>query len=389
MSQQTVKYVHFKPTNALLENPYIGFMDNADSGFDTRLIFQEILWRDFEPQKGKYDYARIENVLKVAQKQQKSVVLRFVPYVLKNEADMPDWAKDVNFYTQFSKAITALGKKFNGNSALYAVDMVIADAPYDGYVHKETDTTALKKIVDAYLHSFSHTHLLGLVANSDWIEYCQLVRPVGFYAEGFGDDYNMLIEYPKKIYQAKNVWKNAPVIFESFSDFTQWKKLDKDIDYIIEQALKWHVSAFNAKSSVVPVEWQGKVERWLNTMGYRFALRTAALPETCVVGERLEISMWLENRGVAPIYNRLPFKIRLQNEHFIWETEVVEIDIRTWFPGDVMETISVPLPNDLPVGKYRLLCGIGGGEYPVVQMAMETEKIGDFYLLDTIKIICG
>jgi hypothetical protein len=40
-----------------------------------------------------------------------------------------------------------------------------------------------------------------------------------------------------------------------------------------DQALKWHVSSFNAKSSPVPPEWMPLGEDWLRKMGCRLVLR--------------------------------------------------------------------------------------------------------------------
>jgi hypothetical protein len=52
-----------------------------------------------------------------------------------------------------------------------------------------------------------------------------------------------------------------------------WKDMGWDVDYIINESLKWHISSFNGKSSVVPKEWWPQVNRWLKKMGYRFVLR--------------------------------------------------------------------------------------------------------------------
>ena len=83
-----------------------------------------------------------------------------------------------------------------------------------------------------------------------------------------------------------------------------------DIDYIIDQSLKWHISSFNGKSSAVPKEWWPQVNRWLKKMGYRFVLRSLTYPAIVKEDGKLEFTSWWENKGVAPCYH--PFRLALR-----------------------------------------------------------------------------
>ncbi len=50
--------------------------------------------------------------------------------------------------------------------------------------------------------------------------------------------------------------QKAPVSVRGLLGDADLKDKGWDIDYIIDQSLKWHISSFNAKSSAVPAEWK-------------------------------------------------------------------------------------------------------------------------------------
>ena len=80
-----------------------------------------------------------------------------------------------------------------------------------------------------------------------------------------------------------------------------WKDMGWDIDYIIDQSLKWHISSFNGKSSAVPKEWWPQVDRWLKKMGYRFVLRKFTYPEIVKGGGKLEFTSWWRTKERLPV----------------------------------------------------------------------------------------
>jgi hypothetical protein len=136
-----------------------------------------------------------------------------------------------------------------------------------------------------------------------------------------------------------------------------WKNRGWDVDYIIDQSLKWRISSFNAKSSAVPEEWKPHVDRWLKRMGYRFALRKFTYPETVRPHGKLAYTTWWENKGVAPCYRQWPFALRLKGPA---RTEVflTDADIRTWMPGDNLHDGAVFIPADMPAGEYEIAVGL-------------------------------
>ena len=95
--------------------------------------------------------------------------------------------------------------------------------------------------------------------------------------------------------------------------------------------------------------------------------------------------MKIENKGVAPIYNKLPLKIRIKGEKT--QEYVTDIDVTKWLPGEYEENILMNIPSEFLNGEYELQIAIGGGEYPSVQFANELDQDGEFYNLIKIKII--
>ena len=120
-------------------------------------------------------------------------------------------------------------------------------------------------------------------------------------------------------------------------------------------------------------------------MGYHFAVRLFKYPEQACPGDTLECSMYLENTGVAPIYNFLPVRIRLRGSEQTYEFET-DIDIRTWMPGDKIERLTLTLPEEMASGTYHIEMGIFEKDGPVIHMPMDTARDGAYYELGTIKV---
>jgi hypothetical protein len=166
-----------------------------------------------------------------------------------------------------------------------------------------------------------------------------------------------------------------------------WKNKGWDVDYIIDQSLKWHISSFNGKSSAVPAEWQPAVDRWLKKMGYRFVLRKFTYPPRVRPQGKIEFTTWWENKGVAPCYRQFPLALRLKSA----ARAVVlpaDADIRTWLPGDVVYDSAVFAPADLPAGEYDLALALLDPQTrePKVKLAIEGRGADGWYTLGKLRV---
>jgi hypothetical protein len=153
------------------------------------------------------------------------------------------------------------------------------------------------------------------------------------------------------------MWKKGPISFESCGVMYDWLDLGYDLDEILEQGLRWHMSTFSNKGAPVPAEYRERVEKWCQKLGYRFAVRNVNYPGQAGGGDVLQLALWLQNLGVAPLYRDYPFVLRLKNEsHEVRHT--VTADVRDWLPGDIVLRSQWTLPFYMPEGSYFLQAAI-------------------------------
>jgi len=207
---------------------------------------------------------------------------------------------------------------------------------------------------------------------------------------GFSANWSHMNDYyPQAIinFGVRDAWKKAPVTLEVCWVMQHWKDMDWDVDHIIDESLKWHISSFNAKSSPVPNEWWPSVERWLGKMGYRFVLRKFTYPAALNPNSKLSFTSWWENKGVAPCYKKFPLALRLKKDEKT-EILVTNADIRTWLPGDNLYDDTVLVPLNMPAGEYDLQIGILDmlSNKPKVKLAISGKGLDGWYHLGKIKI---
>jgi hypothetical protein len=196
----------------------------------------------------------------------------------------------------------------------------------------------------------------------------------------------------------KDAWKKAPVSLEVCGTIKSWKGAKgsceycqgytiDDVNYIIDETLKWHISSFNAKSSGVPDEWRPLIDRWLKKMGYRFVLRSFSYPGSAARGEKISFLSWWDNKGVAPIYKKYLLALRLKNDAGS-EVLITDADIRSWFPGDNIYDDAVFIPGDMTAGTYQLQVGIVDiqGHEPKINLAITGRDPEGWYSLGKIEI---
>jgi hypothetical protein len=208
---------------------------------------------------------------------------------------------------------------------------------------------------------------------------------------GFGNPAwsHMQDYYPQGIvnFGMQDAWKKAPVTLEVCWVMQHWKDKGWDVDYIIDQSLKWHISSFNGKSSAVPEAWWPSVNRWLKKMGYRFVLRKFTYPSTVRPQGKLAFTTWWENKGVAPCYREFPLALRLKNSGRS-AVMATGADIRSWLPGDIVYDDGVFVPADLPPGEYDLSVALLDpvSREPKVRLAIAGMQADGWYPLGKIEV---
>lgn len=392
----------------------------------TSIAYWRVYWKYLEPEKGKYRWDLIDQALATAEERGQTLMLRVAPYGSRDNNDVPDWyremvgkntnwkynnpvnkwvvdAEDPRYAEYFGNLIKELGRRYDGHPALESVDMSIVGAWGEGGGSEVLTQNTREALINSYVEYFKKTPLIALLTDEKTNKYANSKAHVGWRVDCIGDlgfwakDQNgwthMYDYYPESIirFGVKDDWKKAPVSLEVCGTFFWWKDkegyTDKDVKYIFDQTLKWHISSFNAKSSPVPAELEPLVNDWLKKMGYRFVLRKFSCPQTVKRNSKLAYETWWENKGVAPCYKHFSLAVRLTNskDSITWLTDA---DIREWLPGDNIYDNSVFVPKNFTPGDYTVQVAIVDplSGAPKIQLAIEGKDAGGWYVLGKIKI---
>ena len=381
--------------------------NGASQGFypDTTVAYIRILWKEFEPRRKEYDYALIQSILDQARTKGQTVMLRLMPHSTRASDDVPEWLKELTpcperpegkrvkdspkdpvYLRYFGEAIKAIAEKFDDDPVLDVMDVSLTGAWGEGHKINQYPKSALKALADVYTHNFKKTHLIGQTAAPWLVSYACKTKPCGWRGDGVGEPKHMNVFYPKAAKEMpRDAWKYAPISFESYWWLGEWERQGWDLNKIIEKTLSWHISTFNAKSLPIPEKYREQIARWESKMGYHFHLVAAEFPQKAHSGDVLNCRIFVENKGVAPIYRAVPLRVRLTNDEkeFCFQTEV---DVRNWLPGVREERFALPLPKEAATGTYDLEVSLSGEGYPSVAFETQMEKDDIFYKIGQVTV---
>jgi hypothetical protein len=312
--------------------------------------------------------------------------------------------EDPRYVEYYGGMIKALGDRYDGHPDLESVDMALVGFWGEGRGSDILSQKTREALVDAYIDHFKKTPLVMLLTDAKTNGYGLSRAHVGWRVDCLGDLgfwanpqnggwTHMYNYYPQGIinYGMKDAWKKAPVTLEICGTFKRWKEREKydakDVEYIFNEALKWHISSFNAKSSGVPEEWWPLVNDWLKKMGYRFVLRSFAYNPVVGANKKITFQTWWDNKGVAPCYKKFLLALRLTDGKHT-AVMLTDADITTWLPGDNLYDDAVFVPWDLPPGAYTLQVGIVDRQTrsPRVKLAIEGEDGEGWYTIGGITV---
>jgi hypothetical protein len=408
----------------------------------TTIAYFRVDWSFLEPEMGKYNWPMIDKALRTAAERGQTLMFRVAPFEEGNR-DVPAWYRkmvgkekkelspgwridpeDPRYLQYFGGLIKALGQRYDGHPDLELVDVSIIGYWGEGEgSHLLSDKTRIA-LINCYLDNFKKTCLNfqplngdapdpGVLVNGTNIAACWpdgrnngtglQMRHLGYRMDCVGDMTTEIWKkqgwshmkdiYPKDIVKSGmgEAWKKAPVSMEICWTFLHWldslKYDEKTVEYIFGEALKWHITSFNAKSSAVPQVWSPLVDKWLNKMGYRFVLRKFEYPSFVTRQGQLSFTSLWENIGVAPIYKDYKFAIRLKN---LQRTQVLSTcaNLLTWLPGDIVYDENLYIPFDMPVGTYQLEIAIVSpvSYEPRVKLAIKGVNADGWYPMGDIQV---
>ena len=379
----------------------------------TTVAYCRWFWELLEPKEGKYDFSIIEKAMETAEKRGQTLAVRLMAFGAQTQPQVPEWyrkkyscevktyksAKQVapvhdsdDYFEKWGACVKAFAEKYDSDPRLETIDITYIGPWGEGA--GECSQKQCAKFAALWETSFNHTPRLSLLGEVQLEENIKCES--GWRCDCFGDlkepgspdvlkhlSWNHMYDsYPMQICgaQAQNSWQTAPVHFESCWVPMHWYREGYDIDFIIEQGLKFHGTYFMPKYTRLPDEWMDKLAKFCRKLGYRYIYRQSQIDSSITAGKTMHFDSWIENVGVAPIYKKYDFALRFrQNDHE--ETVVLDdIDICKWLPGDVWLDKEINIPEWLKPGICDISAALlGADKTPKIKFAVK-EQYSDFWL---------
>jgi len=439
--------IHPAESNDVLTNPGIGFSDfhfawgqgalslskHPHSGTE----YFRFYWNEIEPARGQIDFAKVDAIIKQAEKRANSMNFAFRLMTLDSHhsgSKIPQWLinlgingtwvddgltfvpdySDVVFMAESKRLIEAFGKRYNNNPQIDHVDigMVgswgewnLAGIPNSKPLHELYAAEILNQYVDWHQQAFPDKPTVMLIGAGKSLTYA-VAKGSGWRADCLGDWHrfsptwsHMKNDYPQRIAQAtiefpqfNDAWKIAPVQFETCDNMQRWKQVEnyslETVQATFDWALQQHASLINAKSGHVPPEYRAIVDSTLKKLGYRFVLRGLAHPQN-IENNQLKLSMNWENIGVAPSYNQYPLAVRLKdkNDNIVAQIES-DIDMRKWLPGEHQVKIMLPIVHEIGQGRYDIeIAFLDDKKQAKLQLAIEGKRDDGWYFVSKVNVL--
>jgi hypothetical protein len=376
-------------------------------------------WSALEPEKGKVRWDIVDTALAEARAHGQTLAIRLMPY--DQERPLPEWyrlsgarranaptdkdgkiwqpdSSDPLYLKHWGELVREAGRRYDGHPYLDSVDISSVGYWGEGWSPYMPAFAHQKALVDIYLEAFKRTPLLMNFDEPEALRY-GTDHGAGWRLDCLGDmrmssgdrhfEPEMLDVYPQQIVRTgiQEIWRRSPVSLETCWVPAYWKEQDWDVDEILEQALRWHVSSLNIKSSAIPSEWKANFEAFQKRMGYRLLLRRLEYPKQARAGSMIPFSMWWRNAGVAPVYRPYELALELRSAS---TTAVIRLaaDVRTWLPGDAVWDGSIYVPDDLAPGEYRVRLALLDPRTlkPAIRLAIEGRESDGWYGLGTLAV---
>jgi len=381
-------------------------------------------WNLLEPEKGKLRFDIIDRALATAAARGQTLQLRTQPFVGPgSKYECPQWYWDAGarldpaadnsdcrvpdhndplWLEHWGNHIRALGARYDGHPNLESFDLAYGGGCGEGGGNCTPDTA--HKLAEIYLDSFQGTPLLTMLGT----EGCHYAAGrkganVGWRADCFGDlhlnttgevpeglNWNHMYDmYVQEVTRCglKDAWKTAPAVFETCWAVPYWHKHGWDIDWIIEQGYKYHISVFMPKSMAIPDAWMGKILAFSQRIGYWFHLQQMVLPLEASARQQCKMSAVIDNKGIAPIYR--PYRLALRfSQGKTHKVVALRQDIRRWMPDLSYFEESFAFPAGLVRGEAKVSCGIvDANDKPVVRLAVKAVDAEGWHPLTSIDVL--
>ena len=379
------------------------------------LAYCRWFWKDLEPEQGKVRWDILDRALEQARLHNQRLDIRLMPYDQghplpewyrksgarrandDNDKRWKSWAPDADdplYLKHWGGLILAAGARYDGHPYLNSVDISTVGYWGEGWGPYLPSWQRQQELLDANFQAFQRTPLMVNFDEPRALAYAT-GKGAGWRLDCWGDMggnweswgrslSHMLDVYPQQVVRAgaAEAWKRSPVSLETCWVPGYWKDKNWDIDYIIEQALRWHASSVNIKSSAIPPEWKRQFREFEKKMGYRFVLRRFEYPKSVKAGETMPVTSWWVNKGVAPAYS--DYTLAFAIDDAVIPTAA---DLKKWLPGDQVFDGALYVPESLKPGQHKIRVAIldPRTRQPAIKLAIEGRQPDGWYELGAIE----
>jgi len=386
---------------------------------DTSVSYCRWYWNVLEPEPGKFHWEIVDLALEEARAHGQTLAIRLMPY--SNQDPLPEWYRnsgarrankpadkdgqiwqpdfsDPLYLKYWGELVAEAGKRYDGNPYLDSVDISSVGYWGEGWSPYMPTFRYQRELIDIWIEAFPRTTLLMNFDEQQALTY-GTEHGAGWRLDCWGDmrtsstnpyfPAEMLEIYPQQIVRAgiQNVWQRSPVSLETCYTVPGWKERGYDLDYILEQGLRWHVSTVNIKSAPIPSEWKTQFDAFQKKIGYRFNLRRLEYSKVVAPGTMMPVHMWWLNEGVAPIYKEFTLAMELRSTKMATVIPV-PVDIRKWLPGDAVYDGALYVPENLGEGNYDVRVAMLDPRIgkPAIRLAVEGRQEDGWYAMGSLTV---
>lgn len=437
--QQDRYMMHTKhmETNEVLNNPFIGFVPSATYGdfpYPHRLVYKVLTWSELEPEKGKYDFETIERRYRMDEFFADGVrfIFRIVLDYGTDEVhkDIPDWlygeiGEDGIWYD------APVGKGFSPNyenDTLQQYHRQLIQAFGDKY----NDDPRVAFIALGSLGHWGEWHTYsGQDGHIPFPPMAESDRYVRHYVDAFPDK-KLLMRRPYPIARdnGMGLYNDMFGSARQTYDYIEWFEEGYQsslADAFIPAMSDFHLrgpsggefgnagsgmryyNAANIEATIAMAErshlsWVGpstdieelsdaeirNMKRFLNTLGYRFVIRSSTYSALWEAGKETTVGIELDNVGVAPFYYVWPLELSLIDSigRIAYRT-LLDTDIRSLTPGTHTIEQTLTPPSTLPTGTYTIAFAVLDPETgaPGVELAITGKRPDGRYPIGAVLLM--
>lgn len=231
-----------KPENRMTETEHVECYpipddveeNGREQGYhpDSSVVYIRVLWKEFEPERGVYNYKFIEDILEDARRHNQTVIFRLMAHSTRARDDVPEWLKAIIpcperpdgmrvkdspthplFLEYFSQAIRKIGERFDSDPTLDSFDISLPGSWGEGHKLELYPEEDLEKLMKAYTDTFKETQLIGQLSRPNLLHRVNKTNRVGWRGDGLGQPWHTKEYYPPQIEQISELWKTGPVSF--------------------------------------------------------------------------------------------------------------------------------------------------------------------------------